>query len=102
MCGVTCKDKIRNEHIREHNEIGTEKYNGETIELVWTCDEEIQRTHTEESVEDGYTREKEERMTENKMERHVPTKHEKYLVLARKWTERHGVGRSSVIPCDRI
>ena len=26
------------------------------IELVWACDEERRRTHTEESVEDGYTR----------------------------------------------
>ena len=39
------------------------------------------RTHTEESVEGGYTREKEERTTENKMERRVSTRFEKY------WTE---------------
>ena len=45
MCGVTRKDKIRNEHIR------------------------------------GYTRDKEERTTENKMERRVSTIFEKY------WTE---------------
>ena len=38
-------------------------------------------THTEESVEGGYTREKEERTTENKMERRVSTRFEKY------WTE---------------
>ena len=61
-------DTQRQDQERTHprdNESGTEKYNGETIELVWTCDEEMQRTHTEESVEDGYTREKEARMIEN-------------------------------------
>ena len=39
------------------------------------------RTHTEESVEGGYTREKEERTTENKMEIRMSTRFEKY------WTE---------------
>ena len=38
-------------------------------------------TYTEESVEGGYTREKEESTTENKMERRVSTRFEKY------WTE---------------
>ena len=50
----------------------------EKIELVRACDEERWRTHTEESVEGGYTREKEERTTENKMERRVSTRFEKY------------------------
>ena len=45
----------------------------QTIELVRACDEE--------SVENGYTREKEERTTKNKMEGHVPTRLEKH------WTE---------------
>ena len=36
---------------------------------------------TEESIESGYTRENEERTTENKMERRVSTRSEKY------WTE---------------
>ena len=49
---------------------------GEKIEL-WACDEERWRTHTEESVEGGYTREKEERTTENKMERRVSMRFEK-------------------------
>ena len=39
------------------------------------------KTHTEESPEYGHTREKEERTTENKMERRVPTRRENY------WTE---------------
>ena len=38
-------------------------------------------THTEESIKGGYTREKEERTTENKMERRMSTRFEKY------WTE---------------
>ena len=57
------------------------KYHRDKIELVRACDEERWRTHTEESVEGGYTREKEERTTENKMERRVSTRLEKY------WTE---------------
>ena len=44
-------------------------------------DEERWRTHTEEIDEGRYTREKEERTTENKMERRVPTRFAKY------WTE---------------
>ena len=51
------------------------------MELVRACDEERWRTHTKESIEGGYTREKEERTTENKMERRVSTRFEKY------WTE---------------
>ena len=51
------------------------------IELVRACDEERWRTHTEESVEGGYTREEEGWTTENKMERRVSPRFEKY------WTE---------------
>ena len=60
---------------------GFQKDHREKIELVRACDGERWRTHTEENVEDGYTREKEERTTENKMERRVSTRFEKY------WTE---------------
>ena len=61
----------------------------EKIDLVRACDEEIWRTHTEESIESGYTREKEERTTKNKMERRVSTRSEKY------WTESgRGDGRA--------
>ena len=56
----------------------SKKYHREKIELVRACDEERWRTHTEESVEGGYTREKEERTTENKMERRMSTIFEKY------------------------
>ena len=58
-----------------------QKDHREKIELVRACDEERWRTHTEEIVEGGYTREKEERTAENKMEIRVSTRFEKY------WTE---------------
>ena len=61
--------------------LSTKKDHREKIELVRACDEERWRTHTEESVEGGYTRETEERTTENKMERRVSTRFEKC------WTE---------------
>ena len=60
---------------------GFQKDPREKIELVRACDEERWRTHTEESVEGGHTREKLERTTENNMERRVSTRFEKY------WTE---------------
>ena len=50
----------------------------ENIELVRACDEERWRTHTEESVEGRHTSEKEDWTTENKMERRMPTRFEKY------------------------
>ena len=48
-----------------------QKYHRATIELVRACVEERRveerrRTHTEENVENGYTKETEERTTENK------------------------------------
>ena len=58
---------------------GFQKDHREKIELVRACGEERWRTHTEESVEGRYTREKEERTTENKTERRVSTRFEKYL-----------------------
>ena len=60
---------------------GFQKDHREKIDLVRACDEERWRTHTEESDEGRYTREKEERTTENKMERRMPTRFAKY------WTE---------------
>ena len=40
MCGVTRKDKIRNEHIRGVAQWYFVKDDGETIKLVRACDEE--------------------------------------------------------------
>ena len=62
---------------------------GETIERERTCDEDSRRTHAEQSAEDGNTREREERTTENEMERRVPTRHDKI---------QDRDGRSSVVP----
>ena len=84
MCGVTRKDKIRNEHIRGTTRVAQASKKITERRLNWyghVMRRSIWRTHSEESVESGYTREKEERMTENKMERHVSTRSEKY------WTE---------------
>ena len=53
---------------------GFKKDHREKIEPVRACDEERWRTHTEESVEGGYTTKKEERTTKNKIERRVPTR----------------------------
>ena len=69
-------------HPRNNNSgAGFQKDHREKIELVRACDEERWQKHTEESVEGGYTREKEVRTTENKMERRMSTIFEKY------WTE---------------
>ena len=42
MCGVTCEDKIRNEHIRGTTRVtlASKKDHGETLELVRACYEE--------------------------------------------------------------
>ena len=74
------QDQERTHPRKNTSDASFEKNQGETIELVRACDQERWRTHTEESVEDGYTREKEERTTENKMERRVSTRHEKYWI----------------------
>ena len=66
------------------------------IELVRACDEERWRTHTEESDEGRYTKEKEERTTENRMDIHVPTiLEEKYRSESGRGG-RCGEGRSAV------
>ena len=46
------------------------------------------RTHAEESIEDGYTRKKEERTTKNKMERCMPKRHESTGLRAGEETDR--------------
>ena len=51
MCGVTRKDKIRNEHIR-----GTTKVdNGEKTEMVWARHEDGRRSRSEESDDESDT-----------------------------------------------
>ena len=82
MCGVTRKYKIRNEHIRGTTRVAQASKKITERRLIWyghvmTRDGE----HIlEESVEGRYTRESEERTTENKMERRVSMRFEKYWV----------------------
>ena len=64
------KNKMGGTGMSSSFQIPRDEYRGVAqIDLVRACDEERRRTHTEESVEGRYTREKEERTTENKMER---------------------------------
>ena len=86
MCGVTRKDKIRNEHIRGTTRMAQASKKITMRRLNWyghVMRRDGEHIYTEESVEGGYTRQfqKEERTTENKMERRVSTRFEKY------WTE---------------
>ena len=53
----------------------------ETVQLVWAYDGERRRIHTDESAEDGYTRDRAERTIKIKMERYKIKRLEKY------WTE---------------
>ena len=80
---VVRSDTQRQDHERTHpsnneSDAWFQKDHREKIDMVWACDEERWRTHTEESVEGRYTREREEKTTENKLERRVPARLEKY------------------------
>ena len=73
MCGVTPKDKIRNEFIREITRLAKASEKITQRPLKWYGYlMRRKRTHSEESAEDVSTKTKKVRMTENKMERHVP------------------------------
>ena len=80
MYRVTRKDTIRNENIPGITIVtqASKTDHREKIELERSCDEKRRRTPTEESNESGYSWEKDERTTENKMERRVSTRLEKY------------------------
>ena len=67
MCGVTRKDKIRNEHIRGTTKVA-QKDNGEKTEMVWARHEDGRRSRSEESDDESDTGEKEERETKDKVE----------------------------------
>ena len=71
MRAVIRDDKIKN--TRDNKSVsGFRKDHRRTNKQVRACGQQ-RRTHTEERVDDEFTRKREERMTENKMERHVPT-----------------------------
>ena len=61
--------EMRTHPMNNASEAGFRSDYREKFELIRACDDERWQTHTEESVEGGYTREKEERTTENKMNR---------------------------------
>ena len=92
LCGVTRKDMIGNKDNRGTTRVAqASKRSPRDDWTIRACDEERWRTHTEECVEGGCIREKEDRTTENKMERRVSTRFEKY------WTEsRRGDGQGHV------
>ena len=60
MCGVTRKDKIRNEHIRGTTKVvqASRNYNGEKTEMVWARHEDGRRSRSEESDDESDTGER--------------------------------------------
>ena len=104
MCGVTRKDKIRNEHIRGTTRVAQASKQITERRLNWYG--HLMRRDGEHILRKVFKadiplREKEERTTENNMERRVSTGFEKYWTesgRARRRTGRCGEERSSVIP----
>ena len=71
MCGVTRRDKIRNEHIKRDNKSGAsvqENYR-KPIEVVRPCEENERGAHGEKNARCGHTREKKKRAANPKMGR---------------------------------
>ena len=111
MYGVTRKDKIWNEHIRGTTSVvqASKKITERRLNRYGhVTRRDGEHMYTEESVKSGHigpTRENEKWMTENKMERCNPTRLGKVGLLdcerARRWTGRHGEGRSSLIPATQ-
>ena len=70
MCGVTRRDKIRNEHIRGSGTSVKENYR-KTTEEVRLCEENERGAHSEKNTRCGHTRDKKKRAAKPKMERCV-------------------------------
>ena len=69
MCGVTKKDKIRNEHIRGTTKVAqASRKITEKTEMVWARHEDGSRSRSEESDDESDNGEKEERETKDKVE----------------------------------
>ena len=70
MCGVTRKDKIRNEHIRGTTKVAqaSRKITERRLKMVWARHEDGRRSRSEESDVESDTGEKEERETKDKVE----------------------------------
>ena len=96
MCGVTRKDKIRNEHIQitrvaQASKKTTERRLNWCRHMMRRDEEQILRKVLRMDIPG-----KRKRTTEKKMERHVPTRLVKYWAeRARRRTGRCGEGRSS-------
>ena len=73
MCGVTRKDKVRNEHIRGTTKVAQAYKKITEKRLKWSRDEEGRRARGEESDDERDTWKKEERETEDKMEGDMQT-----------------------------
>ena len=78
MCGVTRRDKIRNEHIRGTTRVvqASKKITDKTTEVVRPC-EENERAHSEKNVRCGNTGEKKKRTAKPTMERCMQERHDK-------------------------
>ena len=68
MCGVTRKDKIRNEHIRGTTKVVqvSRKITERRLNLVWARHEDGRRSRSEESDDESDTGEKKERETKER------------------------------------
>ena len=73
MCGVTRRDKIRNEHIRGTTRVvqASKKTTERTTLVVGPCEENERGAHSEKNAGCGHTREKKKRAAKPKMERCV-------------------------------
>ena len=71
------QDQERTHQMDKDDGEGFQKDHREKIELVREHDEERRRTHTEESVADGYTREIKKGRPKT-MEERVPSRHENH------------------------
>ena len=69
MCGVTRRDKIRNEHIRETaTVVQASKKITEKRLVIRPCDENERGAHSEMNARCGHTREKKKMAAKTKME----------------------------------
>ena len=78
MCGVTRREKIRNEHIRGTTRVvqASKKITEKTTEVVRPCEENVRGAHSEKNARCGHTRENKKRAAKPKMERRMQERHD--------------------------
>ena len=76
MCGVTRRDKIRNEHIRGTARVVQASKKITEKRLVPPCEENERGAHSEKNARCGNTRETKNRATKPKMERRMQERHD--------------------------